>query len=510
LPICDLPQHAAAIATLAHWSDPVWRASDTYTLQLGHSQYVLFYVAGAALARALGSAERALLVLLTCVALAFPFGLRALLKSLRRDEALALFGCPLFWTYPTTMGFLNFVAAIPLACWALSLVVSQSESPTPRRSILLALASLTLLFLHPGALLFFLVASVLAYCLLSPAIVEPGRGARLRHLARWWLWSVPVLATAAIELASSPVLQNARFAPSIDRLRFESPAQSLATLPRNIFDVLKTPGPGLAWLGLCAAWFALLVPFKSSTRDGARRRAFVLLTAAWAAALYFALPESVSVSMACIHQRYAVLAVAMLALLPPARFSLRRNGAAIALLASTALIVPVEMAHSFRAFDAEVGAFDAVIAKAEPGRRMIGLVYDADSKVTRFPPFLHFAAYYRARYGGIAEFSFMSYPHMPLQYKAGVAPPARPDGAEWMPSTYRPEGDGAYYDYVLVHLRQGAIVKSRLEVPGMSFGWRLAAQEGPWSLYAKVSRESAAPDEAPRAALALADPDGAK
>src|SRR5689334_24746606 len=50
LPFTDLPQHVAAIATLRHFYDPQWKAQEYFTLALGRSPYLLYYLAGALLA----------------------------------------------------------------------------------------------------------------------------------------------------------------------------------------------------------------------------------------------------------------------------------------------------------------------------------------------------------------------------------------------------------------------------------------------------------------------------
>src|SRR5205823_12565414 len=50
LPFTDLPQHAAAIATLRHFDDPAWKSREYFTLALGRSQYLLSYLAGSLLA----------------------------------------------------------------------------------------------------------------------------------------------------------------------------------------------------------------------------------------------------------------------------------------------------------------------------------------------------------------------------------------------------------------------------------------------------------------------------
>src|SRR5713101_925056 len=138
LPFTDLPQHAAAIATLRHWNDPQWKGQEYFTLALGRSQYLLYYLAGALLAFPLGTAERANLVLLSATALAFPYALRSLLRALHADERLALFAAPLFWSQSLLIGFFNYLAALPLLLWGLSLAVRDAQDPRPRRTALLA------------------------------------------------------------------------------------------------------------------------------------------------------------------------------------------------------------------------------------------------------------------------------------------------------------------------------------------------------------------------------------
>ena len=77
-----------------------------------------------------------------------------------------------------------------------------------------------------------------------------------------------------------------------------------------------------------------------------------------------------------------------------------------------------------RAFEVEVGPFDRVLDHAEPGRRLLSLIYESQSRVARFAPFLHFGSYYRARRGGVASFSFAELPHSPVHYRPESAPPS--------------------------------------------------------------------------------------
>jgi hypothetical protein len=137
-------------------------------------------------------------------------------------------------------------------------------------------------------------------------------------------------------------------------------------------------------------------------------------------------------------------------------------------------------AQKAREFSREADGFDRVLSRAQPGRRLLTLVYDRGSQAAKFAPYLHFGSYYRARGGGIAAFSFAEFPQSPLRYRPETEPPRHPVHWEWEPWQFDPAVDGTYYDYVLV---RGAVDPFARAGPGPRF--RRIAHEGSWSLYAK-------------------------
>src|SRR5205085_10073618 len=146
---------------------------------------LLYYLAGAALAFPFGTAERANLVLLSLTAIAFPYSLRALLKALGLDQRLALFGCVLFWSQALLIGFFNYVAALPLVLWGLSLAVRRD------RPWALALAAVALFYLHLSAFIFFAPAAAMASLGLP-------RIAPFREWPRRMVWAAPVVALSLL------------------------------------------------------------------------------------------------------------------------------------------------------------------------------------------------------------------------------------------------------------------------------------------------------------------------
>ena len=473
LPFTDLPQHVAAIATLRHWFDPAWKAQQYFTLALSQTQYLLYYLAGALLAFPFGTAERANVVLLSIVGASFPFALRALLRSLRVDERLALFGAPLFWSQALLIGFFNYLAALPLLLWTLSLCVRQAEVPRRRTALTLAVASLALFYLHLSAFLFFAPAAVLAAWLL------PTRS--LLKLPARLSWMAPSALAGVLFLVKSPVVNPSSVGWTAPRaIGFEDVGAALRNLPAALLEMWNSGQDDWILLALIAAAALIAWPGEREAEDPKQRlrRGIAAAWIVWAWVLYFFFPKSIG-WLWQLNERYAILAALLLPLLLRPLRGLR--GAVPLLLVAVIAACSGALAESkIVDFDREVGGFDALLAKAQPGRRMIGLIYDSGSNVARFSPYLHYASLYRARSGGLTSFSFAELPQSPLRYRPESAPPAKPQSWEWHPDVYRNDIDGYYYDYVLIR-GPGRIFDRPMPGPQ----WHLIDQSGLWQLWGK-------------------------
>ena len=468
LPFTDLPQHVAAIGTLRHFWDPLWKSQEYFTLALGQTQYLLYYLAGAALAFPLGTAERANLVLLSAIAIAFPYSARALLRALRADTRLALFSCTLFWSQALLIGFFNYLAAMPLMLFGLALAVREAEAPSRRGFWSLAIVSVALFYLHLSAFIFFAPAAALPF---------------LRLPRRDWphrlLWAAPVGALGILWLASSPVVHPQQVGWSQPmRIAFEEPAVALRNLPDALLDIWRGSEDELCLLALIAAGALLCWPQPREPEEEPWRRGLVAAWAVLAALLYLAFPVSVG-WLWQLNERYALVLALLLPLLfrPPRGV---RGALPLLVVAATALFASGAAFANIRNFEREVGPFDQVLAHAQPGRRLIGMIFEQNSRYARFSAFLHFQAYYRARMGGVASFSFAELPQSPLRYRPERAPPPHPAGWEWHANMFRNDVDGYYYDYVLVH---GFVDPFARPLPGPR--WRLLSREGNWALYGK-------------------------
>jgi len=108
-------------------------ARDLHAVDLGHTQYLLFYVVGDLLACVLG-VRTAGLVLLTAYLVGTIASLYALLDALGRDPRLALLGVPLLTNSLFLLGLVQFLLGIPLMLLGWSLAMRNLREWSARRA----------------------------------------------------------------------------------------------------------------------------------------------------------------------------------------------------------------------------------------------------------------------------------------------------------------------------------------------------------------------------------------
>jgi hypothetical protein len=315
------------IALLRHWFDPAWHVRSHYALALGDSQYLLYHVAGALLSLVTGSAEEANRLLLAIVGVSFPFALRALLAALGRDERLSIFGAPMFWSAPLMMGFLPYVASIPLVTWGFAICVNHARGPSKKRWAGLALLGFTLFYLHVSGYLLF----ALGACTLT-LVLTPVRRAPL--LVSW-------LAPSALAFAGWWVRGSLASPRSHGpEPHYIPPATLAAQLPVWAHDVWRSHVDEICAVGFWAA-FVVLALLRDPRPDADPR----LARAAWvpvlcAAFAYIMLPYDVGMAT-MVNTRVATFVVLFMPLVLRPRDG-RLTRASLALVTASALVGSID------------------------------------------------------------------------------------------------------------------------------------------------------------------------
>jgi hypothetical protein len=146
-PIEDLPQHLAAIRVLHSFHDPNFGFESIFSVDILRTQYLTYYLAAHLLAY-LFDVVLANKILLTAVICATPYAMRSLLRSTDSDERLALFVFPLTYNAHLILGFFNFLAAIPMTLYGLSLAIRQRKEPSWTKAIGWSVLALVAFYTH--------------------------------------------------------------------------------------------------------------------------------------------------------------------------------------------------------------------------------------------------------------------------------------------------------------------------------------------------------------------------
>jgi hypothetical protein len=439
-PLQDLPFHLAAIRVIKSFHDPAFGFDQNFVLTLGRTQYVLYYLLGAALATVTGVVG-ANVVLISLYLGGTVLALRALLVAFGRDERLCILVVPLLYNMMFLYGLFPFLLGIPILFFALALAVRHFERPTAGKGAALCALALALFYSHVFPFGIFCIGFAAMFPWTRPS--------------RWVAAAAPAAPAVAVLVWWSTCTEAGRLARGAAMDNAADPRRSLdaaiADLPNWFTNIFRDSSDDLTLIALAIVVVAAL-GLSLGDRDRAKpeARAYALLPIA-CIVLYFVLPQAHGYIW-LIAQRFPIL-FAMTAI-PLVRMP---RGARGLLVASAAVAVAVAAvfntcSHFIRFEQDEVGDLDGALAAMAPDRRVCALIYDKGSEVTNSVPFLHFGSYYQVEKGGVVMFTYAGYAHWPFTFQPGRFPP--PGGParlrwEWTPESVSMGEIYPYYDYVM-------------------------------------------------------------
>ena len=491
LPFMDLPQHLAAARTLHSFDDPAFGLDRFHVIDLSRTQYLSYYFAVDWLTW-LMPLETANRVVLSLYALGTPLSLAAFLRAFDRDPALSLLAAPLAWNTFLFMGFANYLVAIPLMFWALALLRRLMSHFCWWRFA--GLTALTVAIFYSHAQIFGLYLGLAGLVGLFG-----GAGIHPRH---WWRQSLHLLPSGlllgvwmsrSLILAGADSWQAGHGGRNVTdtEVRFEPLLERFVTLPRQLLDAYRDDSDEKILLALLA--IAGLAALFSTRSPASPRRPSTPQPALWQL-LHHRLPALMFVAVFAVYvlspisykwiwpiSHRMVPVVALVGLTAVAGRSVRWRRAVL-LVPATLLAIWTSALHAekVQAFNAEAGPIRAVVAQAEPGRKLVALIFDKGSAITHHAPFLHFGQYYVVDRGGMATFSFANFPQSPVLYPSVGGPPTLPARWEWTPARFDWSGWGKWYDYILIRSGRdrSAAVFGRDKADA-----ELITHQGSWWLY---------------------------
>jgi hypothetical protein len=459
----DYPQHLAMAATIRWWGDPVRGFAETYRLVWTAPQSLFEWLAAGA-AWLLPIATAGKLVVALSLAAVGPAAL-AVTRRLRRPDWYALVPLAMTLNYAYSWGFVGTLFAYPLFLAALATadrLLDRLPAEAPGRrfgtAAWLALAALTLAFYPVHLQLLLLFAAAVAWLV---AVRRPG----------WRRATVPfsallpgVVVVAAVVLLPNFLSVDSSFSSYEQSMkavgtRWHLLGLKLYALPGLMFGPRRELAEGvLAALVVTLALVVVPRREKDQVKEGSERRgagaffhARFLCVALGLFALYLILPERLMGYL--VAERLAPLAamLAVLCLPLPAGRALAAKAVAAALLVLHLGLAATEAI----AFERDAAGLAELLAHAEPGRAVAGLIYDSFPPATgpaflRYPVYTHFPALYQALSGGRVLFFFAELSHSVVQYRTRLWPPDLLSRvADRHPRAFALSSDGPYFDYLL-------------------------------------------------------------
>jgi hypothetical protein len=500
-PGLDLPFHLSIVDMLAKSARPDSPYAPFYAGGPTLAPYAAHYLALWLMAKVM-SILTAHEILVGLYVAGMPLAMASLLNVLGRSRLPALLAFPLAYNLPLQYGFISFAFSLPVLVLFLAQLGRLLLAPPPvGKRWLITAALAVLLFLCHLQNFVFGVCAAGAYVLfsavpwrrrfLSLATVVPAAG-----LLVWWQRHTP-----PDWLHRPRSLSFAWQAVKASRLRDlpGGPHPWLADLGEHILSI---PGNALrgfadrsevkaahALLLLIAVYFCMglagriMVPGRSVHRPRMRTSAWVAFLGAFAA--YFLLPHHLNeFDIVTLFPRFAPLVVLMM--LPLIPRGLRRFTGSLGLLLSVPALVfcvvwGVELYKHYRAYAAEIADFRAVMAAAQPGKRLINMPFDRRSRVMAVESALiGLGSYYpllRPAPKSFVPLQYCDMAHMPCAHKprSGL-----PDPTPWLPDHLDMNKGVAFYDYFLVRSPPVSLNLAQFHPV------KLVSRRGTWSLYQRV------------------------
>lgn len=448
-PMVDYPQQLALSAILRWYGDPARGFQETYELALAapHGLFKLL-VAGLAWALPINVAGKLVLSLSLLGVGAAAF---ALCRRTGRPPVYALLALALTYNYAFYWGFVDNLIAYPLLLGGAALADRLFDRPFGARSWL-ALAGVGVLFYTVHLQFLLLFAGAVGWLAIARL---PG----WRRLAVWLSALAPGLAAGGAAMAYGVLRSPEEVISGYERrMRAAEPfrlsvGQKLQRLPDLLFGPYPDRTPW-ALAALLAAVVVVALLFRARGGEGGAWRDLLFRTrfgalAGWLFLLYLILPEFRGGYL--IAERIAPMA-AMLAVvaLPPPAPERRRLVAVLAV--ALAVFQLGQTLSGFLRFRTESAGLPELIASAEPGENLAGLIYTPQSTVwPTMPTYLHFPAYYQVYKGGRILFSFAELFQTSVRFRRGRSwDDLLREWNEWNPRSFDYPRHGGRFRYFLI------------------------------------------------------------
>lgn len=482
LPLTDLPQHAAQIAAVKEillgrfqWGDIVEVTWFTPYLLVTLSSAIMNMVLPIHLVLALNLSLAYLMYVGVCILL------RQRLEGDPQFDFLFLIG---FFGFSYQYGFYSYLVSVPFGLLFMLLALDYARQPGRKGAFRLLLLGCILFFMHG---LVFVFAGLIGGALLLRAFFPKN----IRDLKRLVQLAIPYVCLGFITLLYVISTQTLPETATDWKWDWHRIWNILILLPSGDLLSYAAPSSGLVAIQFVRIGAIILLLSMVLANIGYRRLAhtdnlifiavLMLVLAVYPCAyndIYF------------LYERHHIYFLPFLALLTHRGTVVRPNVIPVVFMACS-LYLGANITGTWRFADESPG-YDDVVAKMEPGQRVLSLSFWQRSFTgSGTYAYLHYPVWYQSEQGGWVDFNFAENYQQIVHYPYGTDPTWSIFGG-WKPEKFkwRNMGQARQYRYFVVHQnpRQPVDVLQLLTNPDCDI--RLLAESGQWQVYERTACRS--------------------
>lgn len=475
LPLIDLPQHAAQVATLddlikgkSVWQNMVFTNFDVPYL----TSYLLWWFFYQFMD--ISTASKWVMVFIFCL---YMFSVRQLRLAYGKDKLLDFLALSCFFGFAYQWGFVSFMMSVPIGIFFLISCKKYFETHKPRQLIHIFAWGILLYFSHILGFAFF---CFVAYCIFLASFKQYNWQQRFYFTGVFLLFAVMLV---RIVLKPDPAFFEGYPIGYVEQHSLLWKTQGLLYLPWHMNDIYHYH---LAFYG------ALLLPVFMGYRLSRQWQLYVPLIACLI--IWYALPH-IAFQTAYLYQRFAIFLPIFYGLIWLPNTDLRGRRYDVAQLATVFFMVSiltilyknhhdnVKFQHSEIRLD-----FEKIKQDMQPNQRTMFL-FDQSSRhdfiLTTNMNYIHFAQWYQAEKHGWVDFSFATSPAMIVRLKAEEIYPNYKKNRGATKDNLTKILDCSIYDYLVMRVVDNPIdsIKIWLKQNPTCQNKVLVAQHGTWLLW---------------------------
>ncbi|MGS0706577.1 hypothetical protein ACVBEE_08595 [Acinetobacter sp. ANC 3781] len=459
LPMVDLPQHAAQVATLddllknqSIWGHLVETNFKTPYL-VGYFSWLFIYQ----FFDILTSSK----IFISIIFLIFVYAFDRLRKTLNASALVSWIAIPSFFGFCYEWGFVTFLLATAIGLLFFTANIKWVNQRKKYQSIFIILLGIFLFFSHVLSFVFFCLLSFV-YIAVNVKSIKP----LLNFIPAYFIFFL--LLVFYLTRADS---LSVHYSYGAD-VKFHS-------LLEKIKNLVVYP-----WSGFNAQYleslFLILVPFLAGYKLSNNVPRFIPLIVFLF--VWLSLPHFLYNTF-FIYERYSILFFGFYYLIFDEETEFKYHNFSFAIIFVLIASLLVNDYKSIIFAKKETQDFEAIIEKLPIKKRVLGAVFEPTGASIGIPfTYVHFASWYQAQKQGWSDFNFAWFHPQIIRYTSATVPEVKPN-FEWMPHQLQKLETCQNYDLIFIRAYDASF--SYVVLNSQCKNYKIIAQQGAWFVLSK-------------------------